>query len=175
MAEANTEAMLNWKLGPLVDAEGFHVAVERRKAELMAEWITTSELNLAPGSPTNRYLSFAIRMSQTSSFVERFPALLERSTEFKGSSELRSLPTLRYPALLRAALAADPTNRQPRPSDGYDIEHVTIGLSRCDVVTADGSMTRIARERNLIPDGCQLFEFTDVAGLTAVVEQALQY
>jgi hypothetical protein len=70
-------------------------------------------------------------------------------------------------------LAADPTERKPRSRDGYDIEHLTIGLSRCDLVTADRSMTRIARERDLIPDGCQLFEFSDVAGLTAVVEQAL--
>jgi len=174
MTEANTEAMLNWKLGPLFDADGFHAAVERRKAELVAEWATTSEPNLAPGSPTNRYMTFAIRMSQTSSFVERYPELVDRSAEFKASSELRSLPTLRYPALLRAALAADPTARKPRPSDGYDIEHLTIGLSRCDIVTADRSMTRIARERGLIPDGCQLFEFSDVAGLTAAVEQALR-
>jgi hypothetical protein len=36
------------------------------------------------------------------------------------------LPT--YPALLRAALAAEPTERKARPSDGYDIEHLTIGL-----------------------------------------------
>ena len=33
---------------------------------------------------------------------------------------------LRYPALLRAALAADPTKRKARPSDGYDIEHLTL-------------------------------------------------
>jgi hypothetical protein len=136
--------------------------------------MTTDEANLAPGSPLNRYLSFAERMSQTTAFVERFPELLERAVEFKASSELRSLPTLRYPSLLRAALAADPNKRKARPSDGYDVEHLTIGLSRCDIVTADRSMTLIARERALIPDGCQLFEFRDVAGLTAAIEQALQ-
>jgi hypothetical protein len=173
MAEANTEAMLDWKLGPLFDPEGFYAAVERRKAELVSEWATTSEANLAPGSPTNRYLTFAIRMSQTKAFVERFPELLERSAEFRTSSELRSLPTLRYPALLRAALAADPNDRKARRSDGYDIEHLTIGLSRCAIVTADRSMTLIARERDLIPDGCQLFEFRDVSGLTSAVELAL--
>ena len=59
--------------------------------------MTTSKPNLAPGAPTNCSLSFAIRMSQISSFVEQFPELLERSREFNESSELRSLPTLRYP------------------------------------------------------------------------------
>jgi hypothetical protein len=173
MAEANLEAMLNWKLGPLFDPGSFQTAVERRQAELVAEWAATSEPNLAPGSPTNRYLTFAVRMSHTTAFVERVPELVERAAEFKASNELRSLPTLRYPALLRAALAADPTDRQPRPSDGYDIEHLTIGLSRCDIVTADRAMTRIARARDLIPDDCQLFEFSDAAGLTAAVKQAV--
>jgi hypothetical protein len=174
MAEANTVAMLNWKLGPLFDPERFHAEVERRKAELVAEWATTNTPNLAPGSPTNRYLSFAIRMTHTNTFVERFPELVERAGEFGASSELRSLPTLRYPALLRAALAAEPAERKARPSDGYDIEHLTIELSRCDIVTADGAMTRIARERDLIHDGCQLFEFRDVAGLTAAVDHAVR-
>ena len=88
MAEANTEAMLNWKLGPLFDPDGFHAAVERRKAEVVAEWATTSEPDLAPGSPTNRYMSFAIRMSQASSFTERFPELVERprSSRHRASS-----------------------------------------------------------------------------------------
>jgi hypothetical protein len=141
---------------------------------LLREWATTTDSNLAPGSPTSRYMAFAIRMSQTRAFVERFPEVRARSAEFKASNELRSMPTLRFPALLRATLASDPTKRKARPSDGYDIEHLTIGLSRCDIVTADRAMTRIARERNLIPDGCQLFEFTDVAGLTAAVEHALR-
>jgi len=173
MAEANTDAMIDWKLVPLFDPEGFQAAIERRRTALLSEWMTASEPSLAPGSPTNRYLSFAERMSQTTAFVERFPELLERAEEFKSSSELRSLPTLRFPALLRAALAADPNKRKARPSDGYDIEHLTIGLSRCDIVTADRSMTLIARERALIPDGCELFEFRDVAGLVAAIEQAL--
>ena len=65
MAEANTDAMIDWKLGPLFDPEGFHAAIERRKTDLLSEWMTTSEPSLTPGSPTNRYLSFAERMSQT--------------------------------------------------------------------------------------------------------------
>jgi hypothetical protein len=35
-------------------------------------------------------------------------------------------------------------------------------------------MTRIVSERNLIPEGCELFEFSDVDGLAAAVERALQ-
>lgn len=41
--------------------------------------------------------------------------------------------------------------------DGYDIEHLTRGLSRCDIMTADSSVTQLARDFRLIPTGCSLF------------------
>jgi hypothetical protein len=173
IAEANTQAMLNWKLGPIFDADRFDAALRERRDELMKEWITTPGTDITPGSAVNRYLAFATRESQARALVERFPALEDRAAEFKASTVLRSMPTLRYPALLRAALASDPTKRKARASDGYDIEHLTLGLSRCDIVTADRAMTRIVRERELIPDGCQLFEFRAVADLAAAVGGAL--
>ena len=84
------------------------------------------------------------------------------------------MPTLRYPALLRAALAADPTARKPRPSDGYDIEHLTLGLSRCDIVTADRSMARITRERASSPTAASCSSAVTSTGLTGAIEYALQ-
>jgi hypothetical protein len=173
VAEANLEAMLTWKVGPLFDAERFMGLTQTRWADLLREWLTSEGPNMEPDSALNRYLAFAIRDSQTESLIERYPALRDRVAEFKSSTALRSMPTLRYPALLRAALATDPTKRKARPSDGYDIEHLTIGLSRCDIVTADRAMTRIVRERRLIPTGCELFEFSDVSGFTAAIEATL--
>jgi hypothetical protein len=136
IAEANTEAMLNWKLGPILATERFSAALSERHADVVKEWITTPGTDMTPGSAINRYLAFATRESQARAFLERFPALGDRVADFKASAELRSMPTLRYPALLRAAFASDPTKRKARASDGYDIEHLTTGLSRCDIVTA---------------------------------------
>jgi hypothetical protein len=173
MAEANLNEILDWKLGPVFSARRFEEHLMRRHHELVQDWIATNGTDMSPGSALNRFLAFSVRLSKTRAFVEQFPGLRGRYSEFRASSELRDMPTLRYPALLRAALAADPTNRKARRSDGYDIEHLTLGLSRCDIVTADRAMTRIARERRLVPAGCQLFEYSDVAGVTAAVETAL--
>jgi hypothetical protein len=173
IAEANVEAMLNWKLGPIFDPERFYAALRERHVAVLKEWITTPGTDMTPGSAINRYLAFATRESLASALVERFPALHARAAEFKASTELRSMPTLRYPALLRAALASDPTKRKATPSDGYDIEHLTLGLSRCDIATADRAMTRLVQERKLLPEDCQLFKYSDVAGFTAAVENAL--
>lgn len=143
IAEANVEAMLNWKLGPIFDPEHFYEALRERHVTVVKEWLTTPGTDMTPGSTITRYLAFATRESQARALVERFPALHERAGEFKASTELRSMPTLRYPALLRAALASDPTKRKATPSDGYDIDHLTLGLSRCDIATADRAMTRL--------------------------------
>jgi hypothetical protein len=63
--------------------------------------------------------------------------------------------------------------RKAKQGDGYDIAHLTRGLSRCDIVTADAGMTQIARSRRIVPDGCQLFPFRDMAALHRAVETAL--
>jgi hypothetical protein len=82
------------------------------------------------------------------------------------------MPALRYPALLRAGLALT-RNRVAKPGDGYDIDHLTCGLSRCDIVTADAGMTQLVRNLKLAPDGCQVFGTRDMDGLHRAVEAAL--
>jgi hypothetical protein len=143
MAEANLQAMIRWKLGPVVDP-----AARRDTLLRYAEWLdaaaTEDRPNIDAGSPYSRMMAFAVRDTQAKHLLERYPALRARGAEFAASDSLRHMPTLASPAALRAAIATIP-NRQARPSDGYDINHLTRGLSRCDVVTADGGMTELCR------------------------------
>src|SRR2546430_12805959 len=92
--------------------------------------------------------------------------------EFAVSDELAHMPAIRFPALFRAAIAVR-RGRKAGPGDGYDIAHLTRGLSRCDIVTADRAMTAIARERRLVPSGCQLFRTSETAEFHAAVEAAI--
>jgi hypothetical protein len=112
------------------------------------------------------------RRIQAASLLTRYPALREREAEFVTSRELRDMPSLRYPALFRAALATM-QGRRPKRGDGYDIQHLTKGLSRCDIVTADAGMAQLATDRRLVPLGCELLRFNDIDGLTATIERAL--
>jgi hypothetical protein len=60
------------------------------------------------------------------------------------------MPALRYPALLHAA-AATTRGRKFRGNDLYDFAHLTNGLSRCDLVTADSGMTQLCRNFRWVP------------------------
>jgi hypothetical protein len=66
------------------------------------------------------------------------------------------LPTTRLFAFLLAALGADGRRTTPQPSDLHDMWHLTYGLSRCDVVTADRRSCERARKRGLVPAGVVL-------------------
>jgi hypothetical protein len=57
--------------------------------------------------------------------------------------------------------------------DGYDIEHLTRGLSRCDLVTADSSMTELCRAYKLVPAGCQLCSYRELDAFQQAVEEAV--
>jgi hypothetical protein len=98
--------------------------------------------------------------------------LPERASEFAGSDEFRSMPALRYPPIFRAAIGVM-RNRRPQRGDGHDIAHLTRGLSRCDIVTADAGMTQLCLNYKLVPDDCVLLRFNDVEGLSAAVSEAL--
>jgi hypothetical protein len=82
------------------------------------------------------------------------------------------MPSLMLFAYLRAGLAVTP-RRTAKPGDGYDINHLIHGLSRCDIVTADRGMVEMVRARRLVPSGCQVFESSDTDGLTAALKAAL--
>ena len=160
--------MVNWVLGPLSDPSGYEERVARKAALLDADaWCEPG-----PGSPVNQYRAAAGRGDFAERVLAQFPALRDRGKEFAVSDQLRHMPALRYPALFRAALATMP-GRRGQPGDGYDIAHLTRGLSRCDIVTADKGMTQILRERRIVPIGCQLFSFREVAALHCAIEAAL--
>jgi hypothetical protein len=171
MTEGNLSEMIRWKLGLLVDPQRFGLDLAVR----MAEWEETADTehpDVIAGSPWSKMLAFGHRLTRTKHLVERYPELGERAAEFAASDDLRHMPTLVYPALFRAALAASP-GRKARPGDGYDIEHLTRGLSRCDLVTADSSMTELCRTYKLVPAGCQLFSYRELEAFQRAVEEAV--
>jgi hypothetical protein len=170
MAEANLAEMIRWNLGSLVDPARFRLALLERAAE----WEATAgdQAEFTGGSPWSKVLAFATRLTQTKHLVEQYPELAKSAAEFASSDELRHMPTLAYPALFRAALAATP-GRKARPGDGYDVEHLTRGLSRCDMVTADSGMTEVCRTYKLVPSGCQLFSYRELGPFRSAVETAL--
>ena len=110
-----------------------------------------------PSSLTlGRVQTLATRLARVTELAERYPAIAERPGDFRASEALRCTPTLRYPALLRAALTTA-RNRKAQPGDELDVGCISVrGLSRSDIATADRSMAHIVRERKLIAQRCQL-------------------
>jgi hypothetical protein len=128
------EQMVKWVLGPLADPR-YEAEVER-KHEAATKALVTGEDRGA----LSKYQAVAERKDFADSLGANFPALADRAQEFAGSEELAHMPALQYPALLRAGIAVR-RGRLAKRGDGYDIDHLTCGLSRCDVVTADAGMT----------------------------------
>lgn len=166
-AQVEYEAMLNRILGPLADPS-FDAELARKQAALLS----SSDWSLGPGTPMSRFIAISQRGQFATDLVETFPALAERASEFVESVELGHMPSLRYPALLRAALATM-SGRNAHRGDGYDIAHLTCGLSRCDVLTADGGMTELVRGRQLAPDGCAVFSRREISKFHRAVDLAL--
>jgi hypothetical protein len=118
------------------------------------------------GSAFNRFISARKQGHLVEGLLRRVPGLAGRGAEFASSDALRTCPMLAYPALMFAALAVSP-NRKARPSDRYDVSHLTKGLSRCDIVTTDRGMAHICRERKLVPSGVKLFSSAELDDLDA--------
>jgi hypothetical protein len=176
VALANLEAMLNWKLGPVLDPDGFQrlYVAQIRETEADAEDLLASpELSARAGSPPRRLMASAMRLSQVKRLIERYPAIAARPSEFRNFAPLRSMPSLAYPALLRAALAVTP-GRRARPSDWHDVEHLTVGLSRCDIVTADRSMVARVEEQQLAPTDCELIRAHEFTSLLDAIQRRLE-
>jgi hypothetical protein len=100
--------------------------------------------------------------------VVELPELRDRDADFFASRELRTMPSLMLHAYVRAGLAAT-RGRRAWPADAYDVVHLTHGLSRCDLITADRGMVEMVRARKLLPTDIRLFESSDVGGLIAAV------
>ena len=164
-AEAEYGAMVRRVLGPLADS-GFAAEFARKQAAAAA--------GLATGDyrPISKLTAIGERKAFAEALVANFPDVAERAQEFATSDELAHMPALRYPALLRAGLAVM-RDRVAKPGDGYDIDHLTCGLSRCDIVTADGGMAQLVRNHKLAPTDCQVFATRDMAGLHRAADAAL--
>ncbi len=171
MAEGNLEQMIRWKLGPVLAPEEFKRHYLERGLALARD-AEAPALDLSAGSAYNRFMAFGIRRSQVERLAERYPEIARRPDEFRRFEPLRSLPTLALPALFRAALASS-SGRRARPSDGHDIAHLTHGLSRCELVSADAGMAQLIRDFRLAPAGCQIFSYREFDNLTATIEQLL--
>jgi hypothetical protein len=167
-AEAEYGEMVYWVLGPLTDPDRFGGQLARKKVPL----VTGGSWEIGPGSAVTQYTAAATRLDWATHLAKRYPAMEGRWGEFAASHELRHMPALRYPALFRAALATM-HGRKAKKGDGYDIAHLTRGLSRCDIVTADAGMTQIVRDRRIVPAGRQLFSFREMAELHRAVDAAL--
>jgi hypothetical protein len=171
MAGGNLEQMISWKLGPVLASDEFARHYLERGVALARE-VEATEVDISAGSVYARFMAFGTRRIQMERLVERHPAIAERPDEFRQFEQLRSLPTLVFPALFRAALAAHP-GRRARPSDGHDIAHLTHGLSRCDLVTADAGMTQLIRDFRLAPTGCEVFSYREFGELPEAIEKLL--
>lgn len=130
-------------------------------------------VDVTGGSPYSRHSAIYMRGAHCESLTERYPALPDRIEEFARSTELGSMPSVRFSALFHAALATGsatkgPT-RSPKPSDLHDIAHLTLGLGRCDIVTCDSSMAQLCRGTRLIPDGVLLFSARELDDLEEVL------
>lgn len=171
MAEGNLEQMISWKLGPVLAPEEFRDQYLKRGFALTGD-AEAAEFDISPGSAYNRFMAFGTRRIQVERLAERYPEIGRRPDEFRQFEPLRSLPTLVFPALFRAALAAR-TGRRARLGDGHDIAHLTHGLSRCDLVTADAGMAQLIKDFKLAPAGCLVFSYREFDQLATQVEQLL--
>lgn len=162
MAAGNLDAMLKWKLGPLSTLQAFFSSSTCDGPQRFA-----MSCHLETVAPFTAWVS---RGQVVSALVERFPAVAQRTNEFWMSEFLRCMPSLRYPALLRAALAASPS-RQTQPADELAVEHRTRGFSRCDIVTADQSMAHLLRTHEIVPASCALITSREgAAGIISALD-----
>jgi hypothetical protein len=154
--EREFEEMIYWRLGSLAAPRRFALQKTARANDVMQQLGTGNLDPISPGNALSKYSALYIRQARAESLLMRYPALTGRLGEFLKSPELRTMPALRYPALLHAA-GATTRRRKFRPNDLYDFGHLTKGLARCDFVTADSGMAQLCRNFDLIPEGCELF------------------
>lgn len=152
-------------LSPLANP-GFEAELARK---LLA---ATRALKVGDYGPISKLSAIGERQEFAEALVGNFPALSTRAEEFAKSDELMDMPALRYQALLRAGLATMP-RRVAQRGDGYDIDHLTSGLFRCDIVTADAGMWQLIQNHKLVPAACQIFPTRDMASLHRAVEASL--
>ncbi len=170
-AECEFAEMLYWRLGPLSDPTRFRGDLAR-KALIWEQEAKAGVVDVTVGSAYGLASSMAERRIQIDHLVGRYPKIAADVEAFLGSAVLRNMPSLRYPALLRAGLVLTP-KRKAKRGDGFDLSHLMKGLSRCDIVTADGGMTQMVSGFKLTPDGVSLFRSADRKGFQSSIEDHL--
>jgi hypothetical protein len=171
ICEAYLHALLEWKLGPLASTSKWLAQLEARNRDV-AEEEARGANPLRPGSALLRREAVVQRGEFIKRLVVELPELRDRDADFFASRELRTMPSLMLHAYLRAGLAAT-RGRRAWPADAYDVVHLTHGLSRCDLITADRGMVEMVRARKLLPTDVRLYESSDVDGLIAAVHASL--
>jgi hypothetical protein len=166
-------AAKDW-LGPLLDAAGAKQTSAMLLAEAKEEMIAGySDPHRIFGPATSRQMNFAKRVAFCELLLRQYPGLAVHAQVFVGSAELSKCPMLVYPSLIFAATIMT-RGRKAKPSDRYDRAHLTRGLSRCDIVTADSGMAQMMRERKLVPRDVLLFASTEHDKLLAHIENCLR-
>lgn len=163
--------LIRWKLGPLVEPERYRERVARLAGAAAREAATPDRM-VAPGSAFNLYSSARNEAEFPSHLIACYPELQGRMSEFVRSDALLSCPSLRYPALITAAIATTP-GRKAKAGDRYDRSHLTKGLSRCDIVTCDSGMAQLCRGRRLIPADVTLFSSSEHNALASHIERII--
>jgi hypothetical protein len=170
-AEREFEAMIYWRLGSLTDPKRFQQELLTKGLAWQKE-LAAGQIDISTGSAYGLATAVSTRQIQIERLAERYPKVAADVAGFVASPALRNMPSLRYPALLRAGLALTP-NRKAKRGDGFDLSHLMKGLSRCDIITADSGMTQMVTGFKLVPAGCSIFRASDREGLTAAVKAAL--
>ena len=170
--EREFEEVIYWRLGPLTDPERFAAQKITRARDVIQELAAGGLALMSPETALSKSSALGIREARLESLLRRYPALESRVAEFGASPELRAMPALRYPALLHAA-AAMTRGRKFDGNDLYDFGHLTNGLSRCDLVTADSGMVQLCRDFGLIPEGVELYGARQLDALEARVCERL--
>ncbi len=154
-AETEFRSALEWQeLRPLF----FPIRYEERRTALWKQHVEDMRAGndvIRTGSHFNQYLFARNEGLFVVDLIRRYPSLPERRQAFYESQYPRSVPMLRYPSLLIAALETLP-GREAKPGDVYDSSHLATGLSRCDVVTADGGMVQLSLNYKLVPPDISL-------------------
>ena len=171
VATGNMEQQARYLLAPFGDPKSVDRA-NRLQRELVNEW-PSGEPRMHAGSPVRKYLRLARVMSNAKGLRERFPAVGEDPVGFLESDAVRHLPMIRLFSFLLAALSVDGRRTKPQASDLHDLRHLTYGLSRCDIVTADRRSCLLARGRDLIPAGVTLREAHALGDVADAIEARL--
>lgn len=173
VAEANEAGRVNWLLGVLVDPNFLNEANAKQR-NIVGASITQDEADAGPGSDMSKYLRFAQIASMARHLAEDYPRIAEDPVAFANSDELRSMPTVRLFSYLLAALSVDGRRTTGLDSDFHDLWHLTYGLSRCDVVTADKRSYALATERSLVPEGTELVRAHELVAIEHAVRKVLE-